>query len=255
MQKVKLITFGDGSKKYHDAVARLLKQSEAFSTIHSREGFSIDKLDPEYHEMFPDFSKKYPEGHGYYAWKAFLIASELRKLDDGDILVYVDAGCELSANGEERFQFYLSETTKNDVTLFELPLPNRFYTKNDPTFFENPEHYLRNQLVSGVLFLKKGEKATNLINDWLALCAYEGGRLLMNPSRNETQIPGFIAHRHDQSCLSTCAYDHNIKTLPDETWFDDFRGKDNYPILAFRSRSGKSKMNRKFKRKIWQVFG
>lgn len=30
------------------------------------------------------------------------------------VLAYLDAGCELSANSEERFQFYISETTKNN---------------------------------------------------------------------------------------------------------------------------------------------
>lgn len=251
---VKLITFGDGSTNYHEAVVRLLKQSESFSSINIREGFSSDNLNSEYHNLFPNFAEKYPRGYGNYSWKPFLISAELRKLKEGDILVYLDAGCELSAEGEERFQFYLSQTTKNDVTLFELPHPNRFYTKNDPKFFENPEHYLRNQIVAGVIFLKKSVKSTNFVDDWLALCTYEGGRLLVDPSQSETQIPGFVAHRHDQSCLSSCAFYHNIKTLPDETWFENFQGKEKYPILALRSRSGKSKIKRKLKRKKWKLF-
>jgi hypothetical protein len=240
--EVKLITFGAGSKDYRESAERLIAQSKDFPSINERRVYTDTDLPPDYHKLFSALT-----GLGFYSWKPYLIHAELLKLEPDDILVYIDAGCELNKRGIRRFDDYLSYTSKNDSLLFELQHPNRFWTKNHPKLLGYPDHYFRNQLAATVIFLKNNEKTRQLIKAWLDLCAYENGTLLKAPEENEPQLRGFMKHRCDQSCLSICAYLHNVITIPDETWFQDWSYAQNYPILALRNKTGTSVLKEKLK--------
>jgi hypothetical protein len=248
---VKLITFGGGSVEYREAAERLIAQSKEFPSIDERRSYTEADLPPDYHELFNGVSS-IATGCGLYSWKPYLINAELSSLAQNDILIYIDAGCELNGKGIRRFNDYLSYTSKNDILLFEQQHPNRFWTKYHPKLLGYPEHFFRNTLVAGVFFLKNNERTKQLIKAWLDLCAYENGVLLRDPEDNEPQLPGFIKHRHDQSCLSVCAYLHNMATIPDETWFPDWSEAGDYPILALRNRTGISVLNEKMKKNIFK---
>jgi hypothetical protein len=226
----------------------LIEQSEQFHSINERHAYTDLDLPSEYFEMFPGLVENYRIGYGLYSWKSYLIRSELAKLRLNDILIYIDAGCELNPNGIRRFEDYLSFTAKNDLLLFEQRHPNRFWTKNHPKLLGYPEHYFRNQLVGGIVFVKKNERSERIIQAWLELCSYDGGTLLKDPGDSEPQVPGFKSHRHDQSCLSVCAYQHEVATMPDETWFQDWKSARDYPILTFRNRTGSSELQKKLKK-------
>jgi hypothetical protein len=243
---VKLITFGAGAQHFKDAAERLIAQSKYFSAIDVSKAYSEADLPPDYYELFKGIN-----GYGFFSWKPFLIHAELSKLESNDILIYIDAGCELNKNGIRRFNDYLSYTAKNDVLLFEQQLPNRCWTKNHPKL-AYPEHFFRNILVGGIQFLKNNERSRQLIKAWLDLCSYENGILLRDPEANEPQLQEFIAHRHDQSCLSVSAYLHNIATIPDETWFQDWSDGKTYPILALRNRTGASTYEKKIKPNVFK---
>lgn len=249
---MKLITFGGGSVEYRESAERLIMQSKNFLSIDERSAYTDIDLTLEYYNLFNGLIDKYATGHGLYSWKPYLIYVELSKLEPNDILIYIDAGCELNKHGVRRFDDYLSYTSKNDVLLFELQHPNRLWTKNHPKLIDYPEHYFRNQIASGIIFLKNNDRTKQLIKAWLDLCAYENGSLLKDPEDNEPQIPGFIKHRHDQSCLSICAYLHNVTPIPDETWFPDWSYAQQYPILALRNRTGSTKLNEKLKINIFK---
>jgi hypothetical protein len=244
---VKLITFGGGGDHYREAAERLISQSKDFTSIDIRRAYTDADLHSDYYNLFNSLT-----GYGFYSWKPYLINAELSELELNDILVYIDAGCELNKRGIRRFEDYLSYTAKNDVLLFEMQHPNRFWTKNHPKLLGYPEHYFRNQLAATVIILKNNEQTKKLIKSWLDLCSYEGGSLLKDPDGNEPQIPGFMKHRCDQSCLSICAYLHNVTTIPDETWFPDWSYARNYPILALRNKTGIPILNKKLKINIFK---
>jgi hypothetical protein len=244
---VKLITFGGGGADFREAAERLVLQSTDFLSINERKAYTDTDLPPDYHSLFSELN-----GYGYYSWKPYLVYAELLKLETNDILVYIDAGCELNKRGIRRFDDYLSYTSKNEILLFEMQHPNRFWTKNHPKLLGYPEHFFRNQLVATVIFLKNNERSRQLIKAWLDLCAYEHGVLLKAPEDNEPQLPGFMKHRCDQSCLSICAYLQNVTTIPDETWFQDWSYAQNYPILALRNKTGTSVLNKMLKVNIFK---
>jgi hypothetical protein len=240
---VKLITFGGGNTGFREAAARLIVQARDFPSIDVSKAYFDTDLPADYFQLFSAITESCVTGYRLYSWKPFLIHAEFSALCPDDILVYIDAGCELNKRGIPRFDDYLSFTSRNDALLFELQHPNRFWSKNHPKLVGYPEHYFRNQLAGGIVFLKKCERTTGFVNAYVDLCAYENGALLKEPDSTETQIPGFRNHRHDQSCLSICAYLHDVATMPDETWFPDWSHGKNYPILAFRNKSGVSMLN------------
>lgn len=249
MPNVKLITFGGGGISYRQAAERLIKQSWDFPSITSRKLYTDTDLDSEYYETFKEV-KDYQTGFGFYSWKPYIIFRELMALEPNDILIYLDAGCELNNEGIRRFDDYLSYTSKKDVLLFEIQLQNRYWTKNHPMLLGYPEHFFRNQIASGIIFLKNNGKSQQLIKSWLDLCAFEKGVLLADPEESSSQLPGFVKHRHDQSCLSICAYQQNVESIPDETFYLDWRDGRNYPILAFRNRTGNSVLQQRLRRNI-----
>jgi hypothetical protein len=249
---VKLITFGGGSANFREAASRLIKQSEDFPSIDVRRAYTETDLPSDYHKLFNGLLESHPAGYGLYSWKPYLVYNELLMLNQNDILIYIDAGCELNKFGIRRFDDYLSYTSKNDVLLFELQHPNRYWTKFHPMLLGYPEHYFRNQLVASVIFLKNNDRTKQFIKSWLDLCAFENGILLKDPEENELQLPIFKMHRQDQSCLSICAYLHNIRTISDETWFQDWRNAEKFPILALRSRTGVSVLNEKLRKNIFR---
>lgn len=246
---VKLITFGGGSAEYRNAATRLIIQSQDFFAINERKAYTDLDLPPDYYEIFNELNKNYKIGYGLYSWKPFLIYKELCELKPNDILIYLDAGCELNKHGIQRFNYYLSYTSKNDILVFELLHPNRFWTKNHAKLIYS-EHYFRNQIAATVIFLKNSEITQQFVKLWLELCIYENSILLKEPKNSDVQIPEFINHRHDQSCLSTCVYLYNINPLPDETWFSNWSHGKNYPILALRNRTGSSILNKKIQRNL-----
>ena len=63
----------------------------------------------------------------------------------------------------------------------------------------------------------------------------------------QLQLKSFIKHRHDQSCLSICGFLQNIQPIKDETWFANWTKAYDYPILAFRNRTGQSILKKKLK--------
>jgi len=244
---VRLITFGGGSANFRESAHRLIAQSKDFGSITERKAYTDADLPPAYYELFSGLT-----GFGFYSWKPYLIYSELLQMETNDILVYIDAGCELNKLGTVRFDDYLSYTSKNGVLLFEQQHHNRLWTKNHPMLLGYPEHYFRNQLVATVMFLKNTEQTQEFVKAWLDLCSYENGTLLKPPGENEPQPPGFKNHRCDQSCLSICAYQHNMITMPDESWFEDWSYARNYPILAIRNRTGTSVLKKKLKIRVFK---
>ena len=77
----------------------------------------------------------YRRGYGYWKWKSY-ITKEIynKRLKEGDILLYIDAGVHLNANGVNRFYDYvdlLSNAKDTGILVFEQPFLEKDYSKGD----------------------------------------------------------------------------------------------------------------------------
>jgi hypothetical protein len=162
----------------------------------------------------------------------------LEKLNDGDILVYADAGCQINKEGEQRFYEYIhmldTDTNQYGLISFQMNgLPEEYYTKqiifNE---FECHEEIQKSgQCVGGIQIIKKTSHSVDLINKWVSNMKYH----LINDDRNN-EIPTFRDNRHDQSIYSCIVKKYGSIKIPDETWYEDWSKSISFPILAKRLR-------------------
>jgi hypothetical protein len=214
-----------------------------FPTISSAIAYTGKDLDQNYFDIFPNFPARYPRGYGLWSWKPYLICRELASIKNGDILLYVDGGCELNHTAQKRFSDYIDHVETHGALLFDLNIPNFHYTKADPRLLINDNVKITNHNLATILMIKKSENTQRFVSDWLELSAMDDGYLLKD-AVDQRQHPSFIDHRHDQSTLTTVAFKHGYPTLPDETYIS-WNGLKSFvrlavkqPILTLRNKNG-----------------
>lgn len=66
--------------------------------------YNEKNLDWQFRKSHRQYFRDYPRGYGYWIWKSYLISKIMReKMHEGDILVYLDAGCEIKSSGKNVF--------------------------------------------------------------------------------------------------------------------------------------------------------
>jgi hypothetical protein len=248
MPLVKLITFGDGNVDFELATIRLMEQSQGFTQIQQRKIYTKADLDLGYQELFSENIRNIQKGFGLWSWKPYIIKGELDYLEENDVLIYLDAGCELNDKYQENLNYYLDFVARNNVLAFPMKHLNIQYSKPDPALIRNDSTYFRTQVGANVLFFLNTNLSRKFVNTWLNLCANDGGALLLESvsgtfDLDDKSIP-FIAHRHDQSIFNRVYYDFNFQPyFSDETYNSRLYKLREKPILAIRNRGGKSKIN------------
>ena len=238
-QKIYFITFGN--ENYYGALKRIEKQVEDFNFFEKKFIFNNNDL-INYYDFWnthKNFIENNPRFYGYSIWRPFLIKEVFNKINENDIIVYTDAGCEWNIKGLKRLKEYINiiNNSTSGILSFELCQLEKSWTKMDLIKEVNSYDKLETkQILSGIFFLRKNEKTITFLQEWYNLmCNYH----FIDDSKSI--IPNdesFIEHRHDQSCFSLLCKKYNSTVLPDETYFWPWNIKEsyiNYPILAARN--------------------
>ena len=184
----------------------------------------------------------FTKGYGYWMWKSYITKIKLESIPEGDILVYLDAGCVINKEGKKRFEEYVNlvESSAFANLSFETVFVEKTYTKGDVFKFfniqDNPLITDSNQLVGGIFMLQKKQQTTDLIEDWYNAC-HQHIHLINNSRSKYPNDPLFIDHRHDQSVFSVLRKMKGTITIPDETWFTNWEDQKEFPFHAQRLRS------------------
>lgn len=242
--KKKFITFGGPSQRYHDNVIRICKEVEEFDYFDEVLGFTENDLilDVPFWNAHHQFILTNNRGFGYWIWKSYLINKELEKMNYGDILVYADSGCKINKKGKPRFLEYIEmlekDTKKYGLISFQLQFKEKQYTKRLIfDFFKIPllnfNEDIKNlkQCVGGIQIIKKTIHSSNLIKLWSMITQ---NYILINDMIYSDEDIEFVENRHDQSIYSILVNRFGSIKIPDETYFEDIKKADNYPILACR---------------------
>ncbi len=179
----------------------------------------------------PDYLLRSPlmkakKGGGYWSWKPVLIHETLLRHDEGDIVVYVDAGCTLNKSTEWNLMFKLMQ--EYDTLCFhydaEMPVWEKFgntstrikyWTKQSAlNFLDNycqDSSYHEALKIWGGLIFAKG-KNNSFLKRWLDI-TLNHPEVITDPTEEELvhQPAGFAYHKHDQSVITALA--HNDKTV------------------------------------------
>ena len=241
MGNVYFASFGGPSASYHAALQRICGEANQFQIFTKIFGYTdiYLKNDNEFWSQHGGFLSSNPRGYGYWLWKSYLIKKLLTSINDGDVIVYADAGCSMNLQGKPRLLEYI-DICKNDesgIVSFQLTHLEKCWTKGDISNYlgASQNDLVTGQLVGGIFILRKCKAIVDLVNKW-----YETGskyRLIddspsINPNDSE-----FKENRHDQSIWSILRKQHGSVILPDETYFLDWSSEGNkFPIWATRKR-------------------
>jgi hypothetical protein len=239
MRKFVFITFGGPKERFKNPLVRIYNEAKNFSVFD--EIYCFDDSDLKKDEIFwnkhGSFIEKNYKGYGYWIWKPYLIHKKLNELNEGDILVYADCGCEININGKKRFNEYIDMLDNNEnnygIISFQMEHLEKLWTKKAILQWFEADENIKNtgQCIGGIQIIKKNEHSINIINEWLNNIKYE----FINDTRNDEE-PYFIENRHDQSIYSIIVKKYGSIKLSDETWFHDWNNGINYPILAKRNK-------------------
>lgn len=242
--KIVFITYGNST--YEKSKQRIIKEAQNLNLFNQIIAYGPDNLSNEI-KLSPLF--QYKKGGGYWIWKSYIIKETLKKMDEGDILFYADAGCSLFPS--KQWEKYFSYLKKTSILVFKINCLNYRYIKNNViNAFKktngNYWHYSY-QIAATTFFIKKNEFTTKFIEEWCNYCTPEF--ILDVPTKERIfENKKFIDHRHDQAIFTALIYKyyykHNIKIK----WNDFEAKRKNQAIRASRisdfSRRSNNKENK-----------
>jgi hypothetical protein len=238
--KKKFITFGSNKERFQKNLLRICNEAKDFDYFDEIIGFSEKDLidDSNFWKNNGEFIINNKRGYGCWIWKPHLIYKELEKMNEGDILVYADSGCEINKNGKKRFLEYIDLLNNNEhgygLISFYLEFKECFYTKKTIFDFFNVGDEIKNsfQNMATIQIIKKNKHSMDIIKKWSDITK---NHILINDVLTNNEDPQFIDNRHDQSIYSVLVNIYGSIKIKDETYYgDDWSKGINFPILAKR---------------------
>lgn len=174
----------------------------------------------------------------YWLFKPYIINSHIQMMDDGDILIYSDAGVEWIDSAK-----HIVDVMDQDLFLFTSGHLHHEYCKKDVMnailgsggSYRRPEQ----QVHAAVIFIRVNDYTRRFVKEWLLWCQMPG--LIDDSPSILPNHPDFKDHRHDQSIISCMAIRDGLKLhyWPDKLWFSTQRHRwpeDQYPLLFLHHR-------------------
>jgi len=231
------------STPFKKTFSRLLIQVQEYKVFDEIILCSEKNLDKAFRQKFKKLLRPYSKGYGYWSWKPQVIYQELCQMNEGDILLYMDAGSHLNLSGKDRFMDYLDCVGKSETGILAFRSPvhiERKLTKIDVFRYfqvEDDKYYTNTtQIEATHIFIRKCRTSVDFINEWLHVL-YDNSGLFTDSISQCPEFPEFEEHRHDQSVFSILAKKYCIKTLStDETYSENWNTMHNYPLLAKRDK-------------------
>ena len=205
------ITFGSHDN-YLDAGNRLInqaKQMNIFTETILYNGEYLQK-DSEFWNKHGNFITNNDRGYGYWLWKSYVIKKTMENMNDGDILLYLDCGCELSVNSKNKLLECMN-VVKTDKIVGTTTCVEREWNKMDllEKLDMNKNEYLNTaQRQGGTNLFLVCKETRVLVNEWYEIsCDYH----YIDDSPSIIQnLNCFREHRHDQSIFSLLTKKYNI---------------------------------------------
>ena len=179
---------------------RLINQAwylKLFDTIKLFTPIDLIK-DKEFWDIHKPFIESNERGYGYWIWKSYIIKKTLTEIADGDILLYLDAGCEIDSKKAFLLQNAFDICQKDVILGTGTQQKESSWTKKDLSFIYPIDNTEQRQ--GGVIMMLACPKVRELVDEWYMLSSDyhlldDSPSIIPNP-------PAFVEHRHDQSIWS-----------------------------------------------------
>lgn len=211
--------------------------------------YSPDDIDEEFKKE-NKYILSQSRGYGYWLWKPYFILKTLKKIDDGDYLIYSDSGAAYINKIS-----YLVDTMnrdKIDIMPFCINQLEKKWTKRDILLLMDADQpWILNsaQICGTYILVKKTKKSMEIISEWLEK-AKDSRMITDDPNvMGKDNYEEFIDNRHDQSIWSVLCKKKGILSyrdpsqfgLNDQEFAKDILNRSEYPQIIESHRNGKIK--------------
>ena len=230
------MSFGGGNKTYHDlveSVRRQLSETGVFDEVFAFTDLDL-KSDADFWNKHQNFIENNHRGYGYWIWKPYLIMKTLENMNEGDILLYLDSGCDIKSDANHKLTSLLDRC--DSILYTSTGQKEKTWTKMDifseMNMLNNQDIMMSEQHQAGVLFINKNEITMNFIRDWYSMiCKYN---LVDDSPSGLPNDETFKENRHDQSLFNVIIKSEKYKEYLNN---ENNLISDYYPILISRNRT------------------
>ncbi|HSC54386.1 MAG TPA: hypothetical protein VLC98_12215 [Phnomibacter sp.] len=172
-----------------------------------------------------------PTGAGFFIWKPYYILETLRKMADGDLLLYADSGHAFESDPSPLFDL----CKEQDIILFENYQGYIFFSRTGLAFTEyncytevnKCKYWCKNDSFrllglegtaaeeafltdASIMLFRKSAKAMEFVEEWLGACT-DRRMISFDPNEDgKEEVPGFQFHIYDQSLISLIAWKYRL---------------------------------------------
>lgn len=173
---------------------------------------------------------------GYWLWKSYFVNKVMNGAEEGDVVVYVDAGVEVIDNLN-----HIVNAMDQDIFLFTNGLQHAHWCKADVMQAINGAQIDASvqQVQASAIFIRVNEVTRRFVKEWLLWCQMPG--MITDELSVLPNHPEFACHRYDQAILCCLAVKYGYRThwWPDARWFSSQRYRwpgDQYPLMFIHHR-------------------
>ena len=248
---IHFITYGDS--KFQKSKNRLLKEAEEFNIFQTVKGYGPQDLSGDFINKYKNIFKN-SRGGGYWIWRPYILRKAINNINDGEYLIYLDAGCTLNKYGKNRFYQYIDklENSKNNYGILSFQMTNdnfindlqkeKWWTTSQifDIFNIKPVSEIgeSGQYLGGVLIMKKNKHLLEYLNKYEDII-YNNELLITDIYNHKKQHDEFKSNRHEQSISSILRKINGSEIIyGDETYITPFGSYESlkYPFWATRIR-------------------
>lgn len=223
-----LTYFGDDSFSF--GKKRLKQQANNFNIFNTIQEFGENDLNNDFwinhaSKMMARRVSQPSKFYGYYACKPYFVGKALKNIPENDILLFLDAGCELNSRGLEKIKEYYDQASLNNGLFFHIDHPEIKWTKMNTykrIMGDDEEHFMTRQIIGGIYFIKNNSFMREFVETWKSICVEDGGKYLDDSTSDIPNHPIFVENRHDQSILSLLlkkySKDYEFSFYTDDTY-------------------------------------
>lgn len=210
--KKQFITFSAGDPNYYAAGIRLINQANNIAIFDKIKLYTDEDLknDNNFWPIHSRFIEKNKRGYGYWIWKSYIIKKTMEEMNDGDMLLYLDCGCEIDILKREQIMKFFNYV-KQDYIIGSQHGRERQYNKMDLILHLDMlyDKYLNtDQRQAGAVMYLVCNKTRKFVNQWYETCC--NYHLIDDSVSIHTNLESIIEHRHDQSVFSLLTKKYNI---------------------------------------------
>lgn len=196
------ITYGD--LNFEEAKRRIIHEAEQTGEFDEIIAYSDKDVSPEL-KSSEIFSIR--RGGGLWSWKPDVMLQTLEKMDENDILVYCDAGCQLQVCNE--WKWYWKKLAKHDIIAQRIFQRTESWTRSEviKEFESNGRFWPKMFQYQATIIMKRTDFSMDFVRQWRNLMI-DKPILAMDvaPDKIHLQHSSFKENRHDQAIYSALIY-------------------------------------------------